>query len=81
MATIAQGVRGRELLHGGFFSAFDFGAFSGLDNRRVEVIADGLTLCPGAQLAITTTLVSSVRGDGSTGRGAATHSCKKEERK
>ena len=31
---------------------FDVGAFNGLDGRRIEVIADGLTLWQGAQLAI-----------------------------
>ena len=36
----------------------DLGEFNAFDNRRVEVIADGLTLWQGAQLAIDTTLVS-----------------------
>ena len=38
----------------------DVGEFNGLDGRRVEVIADGLPLWHGAQLAIDTTLVSLV---------------------
>ena len=35
-----------------------------VDNRRLEVVADGLPLFHGAQLAIDTTLVSVVRADG-----------------
>ena len=34
------------------------------DGRRLEVIADGLSLFQGAQLAIDTTLVSALRADG-----------------
>ena len=33
------------------------------DNRRLEVVADGLPLFGGAQLAIDTTLVSALRSD------------------
>ena len=40
----------------------DFVEFNAFDNRRVEVIAHGLTLWQGAQLAIDTTLVSPLRG-------------------
>ena len=36
-----------------------------LDGRRLEVVADGLTLWRGAQLAIDTTLVSPLHQDGS----------------
>ena len=36
-----------------------------LDGRRLEVVADGLTLWGGAQLAIDTTLVSPFHQDGS----------------
>ena len=41
-----------------FVRDLDLGEFNGLDGRRLEVIADGLTLWRGAQLAIDTTLVS-----------------------
>ena len=41
-----------------------------LDNRRLEVVADGLPLFNGAQLAIDTTMVSTLRGDGTARRGA-----------
>ena len=34
------------------------------DGRRLEVVVDGLPLFRGAQLAIDTTLVSPLRGDG-----------------
>ena len=44
-----------------------------LDGRRVEVVADGLTLWHGAQLAIDTTLVSPLRRDGSPRPRAADH--------
>ena len=42
-----------------------------LDSRRLEVVADGLLLFGGAQLAVDTTMVSPLLGDGSTHRGAA----------
>ena len=45
--------------------------FNGLGGRRVEVIADGLLLWHGAQLAIDTTLMSPLHGDGTARRGAA----------
>ena len=35
-----------------------------LDNRRLEVVVDGLPLFNGAQLAVDTTLVSPIRRDG-----------------
>ena len=41
-----------------------------LDNGRLEVVADGLSLFNGAQLAIDTTMVSALRGDGTARRGA-----------
>ena len=41
------------------------------DARRLEVVADGLPLFGGAQLAVDTTLVSVLRGDGSARTGAA----------
>ena len=39
-----------------------------LDNRRLEVVPDGLPLFNGAQLAIDTTLVSPIHGDGTPRR-------------
>ena len=58
-----------------FVRDLDLAAFNALDNRRVEVIADGLPLWYGAQLAIDTTLVvSPLRGDGSARGRAADHS-------
>ena len=41
-----------------------------LDNRRLEVVADGLPLFNGAQVSIDTTMVSALRGDGTARRGA-----------
>ena len=49
----------------------DLGAFKHLDGRRLEIIADGLPLWRGAQLAIDTTLVSHIRADGTATRHAA----------
>ena len=43
------------------------------DNRRLEVVADGLLLFGGAQLTIDTTLVSALRADGTARRRAADH--------
>ena len=54
-----------------FVRDLDLGEFNGLDGRRLEVIADGLPLWRGAQLAIDTTLVSPLHRDGSARRGAA----------
>ena len=45
---------------------------AGADNLRLEVVADGLPLFHGAQLAIDTTMVSPVRRDGSPRRQCAT---------
>ena len=42
--------------------------------RRIEVIVDGLSLWHGAQLAVDTTVVSPLHGDGSARRNAATSS-------
>ena len=44
-----------------------------LDNRRLELVADGLSLWNGSQLAIDTTLVSPLHRDGRARRKAATH--------
>ena len=52
----------------------DLVEFNAFDSRRLEVIADGLTLWQGAQLAIDTTLVSPLRGDGSARPRGADHS-------
>ena len=51
----------------------DLVAHNNLDGRRLEVIADGLTLWHGAQLAIDTTLVSPLRRDGSARARATDH--------
>ena len=50
---------------------FDHAAFNVLDGRRLVVVADGLTLFRGAQLAIDTTLVSPLHRDGTARRRAA----------
>ena len=44
-----------------------------MDNRRLEVVADGLPLFAGAQLAVDTTLVCPLHADGTPHRGASTH--------
>ena len=51
----------------------DLAAFNVLDSRRLEVLADGLTLWHGAQLAIDTTLVSPLWRDGTARRTTANH--------
>ena len=51
----------------------DLAEFNNLDGRRLEVVADGLTLWQGAQLATDTTLVSPLRRDGSARPRAADH--------
>ena len=71
------GVLGRRELH----SRVRLRAFAGkgvelevpvvADARRLEVVADGLPR-GGVQVAIDTTLVSALRGDGNPGRGAST---------
>ena len=43
------------------------------DARRLEVLVDGLPLYGGAQLAIDTTLVSPIRGDGTARPGTTKH--------
>ena len=62
-------------LQGGWSSSvvrdLDRAAFDALDGRRLEVVADGLTLFRGAQLAIDTTLVSPLHRDGTARRRAA----------
>ena len=54
-----------------FLRNLDITAPNALDSRRLEVVADGLPLFGGAQLAVDSTLVSRLRGDGSPHRGAA----------
>ena len=49
----------------------DLGAFNRLDGQRLEIIADGLPLWRGAQLAVDTTLVSPIKADGTARRHAA----------
>ena len=49
----------------------DLEHLQGPDGRRLEVVADGLPLFGGAQLALDTTLVSALRGDGTARRCAA----------
>ena len=51
----------------------DLGEVNGLDGRRLEVIADRLTLWRGVQLAIDTTQVSPLHSDGTAIRRAAAH--------
>ena len=46
------------------------GVLAAGDSRQLEVVVDGLPLHGGVQLALDTTLVSSVRGDGEPRRGA-----------
>ena len=55
-----------------FVRDLDLGVVDRLDARRLEIVADGLPLFGGAQLAIDTTLVSAIRQDGTPIRGAAT---------
>ena len=42
----------------------DLGVVDRLDARRLEIVADGLPLFGGAQLATDTTLASAIRQDG-----------------
>ena len=55
-----------------FVRDLDLGVVDRLDARRLEIVAGGLPLFGGAQLAINTTLVSAIRQDGTPRRGAAT---------
>ena len=49
----------------------DLGVPSAGDNRRLEVVVDGLPLFGAAQLAVDTTLVSALKGNGEPRRRAA----------
>ena len=51
----------------------DLAHFNALDSRRLEVVADGLTLWRGAQLAVDRTLVSPLSRNGAARRRAANH--------
>ena len=55
-----------------FVRDMDLRDFDRLDGRRLEVVADGLPLFGGAQLAIDATLVSAIKRDGTARAGAAT---------
>ena len=50
----------------------DLGLTDWLDDRRLEIVADGLLLFGRAQLTIHTTILSAFRQDGIPRRGAAT---------
>ena len=50
----------------------DLSQVPGVDGRRLEVVAEGLTLFRGAQLAIDVTLATALRGDGTARAGSAT---------
>ena len=47
------------------------GLHAAMDGRRLEVIADGLPLFDGAQLALDTTMVSPLHRDGTAKRGTS----------
>ena len=59
---------------------FDLGAPNRLDSRRVEILADGLLLFGGAQLAVDTTSVSALHCDGSAHSLAANVDGRRRER-
>ena len=54
-----------------FVRDLDLAVHNSLDSRRLEVVADGLTLLRGVQLAIDTTMESPFRRDGTTRPRAA----------
>ena len=54
-----------------FVRNLDLGVPSAADNRRLEVVVDGLPLFRGVHLAVDTTLVSALKGDGVPRRGPA----------
>ena len=56
-----------------FVRIMDLGLPRAGDNRRLEVVVDGLLLFNGRQLAVDTTLVSALKGSGEPRRGAADH--------
>ena len=67
-ARICQEARGRVATN---VLVRDFDIPVPIDARRLEVVVDGLPLFGGAQLAVDTTLVSSLHCDGSPHQGAA----------
>ena len=54
-----------------FVRDMDLAEHTRLDCRRLEVVADGLPLFGGVQLAIDTTMVSPLHRDGRSRRGTA----------
>ena len=56
-----------------FVRDMDLATFNALDGRRLEIVADGLALWQGAQLANDTTMVSPLRRDGTARPRAADH--------
>ena len=58
-----------------FVRDLDLGVPNANDNRRLEVVADGLPLFGGVQLAVDTTLISAGWGDGEPVPGAADRDC------
>ena len=55
-----------------FVRDMDLRTFDRFDGRRLEVVADGLPLFGGAQLAIDATLVSAIKRDGTARAGPGT---------
>ena len=62
---------GARVTTNAFVRDMDLVEYNALDGRRLEIVADGLTLWQGAQLAVDTTMVSPVRRDGTARPGAA----------
>ena len=54
-----------------FVRDMDLAELNRLDNRRIEIVADGLHLFRGVQLATDTTMVSPLHRDGMARRGTA----------
>ena len=55
-----------------FLRDLDISPDGSTDSRRFEVVAEGLSLCGGCQLAMDATLVSALKGDGTHRRKADT---------
>ena len=51
----------------------NLGVMNHLDGRRLEVVTNGLPLIGGVQVAMDTTLVPALRGEGMRRRGANRH--------
>ena len=78
LATAAESAAARICTEAGgrattnmFIRDLDVAVPNALDGRRLEVVADGLPLFGGAQLAVDATLVSPLHADGSPHRHAA----------